>query len=66
MIASTWSHVNAAKKMNQARIRYQLLHCYCYMLHKKTMGYYIPTKVDFTKTYHGTHHGITMESVDFG
>jgi len=37
------------------------------MLHKKTMGYYTPTRVDFTKTYHSPPkiHGLSIESVDF-
>src|ERR1700685_3676263 len=38
------------------------------MLHQKTMGYYTPTRVDFTKTYHSSPkiHGLSIESMDFG
>src|ERR1700685_2216453 len=38
------------------------------MLHQKTMGYYTPTRVDFTKTYHSPPkiHGLSIESMDFG
>ena len=32
------------------------------------MGYYTPTRADFTKTYHSPPkiHGLSIESVDFG
>ena len=35
---------------------------------KKTMGYYTPTRADFTKTYHSPPkiHGLSIESVGFG
>ena len=36
-------------------------------IYLKTMGYYTPTRVDFTKTYHSPPkiHGLSIESVDF-
>src|ERR1700691_4454561 len=40
----------------------------CKIYLKKTMGYYTPTRADFTKTYHSPPkiHGLSIESVDFG
>src|ERR1700685_3539714 len=37
-------------------------------IYLKTMGYYTPTRVDFTKTYHSAPkiHGLSIECVDFG